>query len=264
MSGDTSGDIVLVGVLDRVATLTLNRPEARNALNAELMDTIRDRVGELDASDDVDAMILTGVDPVFCAGVDLAYLADRMALESDGNAVVFPDHPIPPHRKPIIGAINGAAVTGGLELALGCDFLVASEKARFADTHARVGVVPGWRLTVELPEAIGYRRAKEMSATGNFVDAATALAWGLVNHVVPHEELLPTCQALGVDIASNDAATARAILATYDDEREMVDGPRAALELERFEEWHDSGKGAAADITHRRDAVVARGRQQSR
>jgi enoyl-CoA hydratase len=251
-------------VLDRVATLTLNRPEARNALNAELMDTIRDRVRELDASDDVDVMILTGVDPVFCAGVDLAYLADRMERESDGNAVVFPDHPIPPHRKPIIGAINGAAVTGGLELALGCDFLVASEKARFADTHARVGVVPGWRLTVELPEAIGYRRAKEMSATGNFVDATTALAWGLVNHVVPHEELLPTCQALGVDIASNDAATARAILATYDDEREMVDGARAALELERFEEWHDSGKGAAADITHRRDAVVARGRQQSR
>jgi enoyl-CoA hydratase len=259
-----TGDIVLVGVLDRVATVTLNRPEARNALNAELMDTIRDRVGQLDESGDVDAMILTGVDPVFCAGVDLTYLADRMELESDGNAVVFPDHPIPPHRKPIIGAINGAAVTGGLELALGCDFLVASEKARFADTHARVGVVPGWRLTVELPEAIGYRRAKEMSATGNFVDAATALAWGLVNHVVPHEDLLPFCQSLGTDIASNDAATARAILATYDDEREMVDGRRAALELERFQRWHESGKGAEADITSRRDAVVSRGRQQAR
>jgi enoyl-CoA hydratase len=259
-----TGEVVLIDVLDRVATITLNRPEVRNALNGELIDTVRDRIRTCDESNDVDAMILTGVDPVFCAGLDLAYLEDRMRLESDGEPVVFPEHPVPPHGKPILGAINGAAVTGGLELALGCDFLIASEKARFADTHARVGVVPGWRMTVELPEAIGYRRAKEMSATGNFIDAETALAWGLVNHVVPHEDLLPFCQALGTDIASNDAATARAILATYDDERETVDGPRAALELERFQTWHESGRGADADIAHRRDDVIARGRRQSR
>jgi enoyl-CoA hydratase/carnithine racemase len=256
-------DIVLVEVTDRVATVTLNRPEVRNALNAALIDTIRRRLTECDGSDEVDATILTGVDPVFCAGVDLSYLDDRMQQETGGPAV-FPDHPVPPHTKPIIGAVNGAAVTGGLELALGCDFLVASERARFADTHARVGIVPGWRLTVELPEAIGYRRAKEMSITGNFVDAPTALAWGLVNHVVPHEQLLPFCRKLGADIVSNDSATARAILATYDDERETVDGPRADMEFERFRTWHAEGKGVEADITQRRDAVIARGRQQAR
>jgi enoyl-CoA hydratase len=185
-------------------------------------------------------------------------------MQQATGPAVFPDHPVPPHTKPIVGAINGAAVTGGLELALGCDFLVASERARFADTHARVGVVPGWRLTVELPEAIGYRRAKEMSLTGNFVDASTALAWGLVNHVVPHEELLAFCRKLGADIVSNDRATARAILATYDDERETVDGPRADMELERFRAWHAEGKGAEAAITERRDAVIARGRRQAR
>jgi enoyl-CoA hydratase/carnithine racemase len=259
-----TNEIVLVEVVERVATVTLNRPEARNALNAELLDTIRERLRECDASEDVDVMVLTGADPAFCAGLDLEYLASRMQRESDGTPVVFPDHPVPAHGKPIIGAINGAAVTGGLELALGCDFLVASENARFADTHARVGVVPGWRLTVELPEAIGYRRAKEMSTTGNFVDAQTALEWGLVNHVVPHQELLPFCRKLGADIVSNDAATARAILTTYNDERETVDGPRAAIELERFREWHESGKGVDADIEHRRDAVMARGREQAR
>src|SRR5690606_20981276 len=102
--------------------------------------------------------------------------------------------PFPDMETPVIGAVNGVAITGGFELALACDFLVASEQARFADTHARVGIMPGWGLTVLLPEAIGFRRAKEMSTTGNFLDAQTALAWGLVNHVVPHAELLPFAQ----------------------------------------------------------------------
>src|SRR5262249_37979150 len=147
-------------------------------------------------------IILTGTDPAFCAGLDLGYLSSRVDRERDaGGLREIEAHPVPPHTTPLIGAVNGAAVTGGLEVALGCDFLVASGRARFADTHARVGIVPGWRLSVELPEAIGFRRAKEMSTTGNFVDAQTALAWGLVNHVVAHEELLPFTRALAADIA---------------------------------------------------------------
>ena len=102
-----------------------------------------------------------------------------------------------PTSKPIIGAVNGVAVTGGLELVLNCDFLVASERARFADTHARVGVHPLWGLTVLLPQAIGIRRAREMSATGNYVDARLALEWGLVNWVHPDDRLIPfnTCNS---------------------------------------------------------------------
>jgi enoyl-CoA hydratase len=111
---------------------------------------------------------------------------------------------IPDLARPLIGAINGVAVTGGLELALACDFLVASERAQFADTHARIGIQPGWGLTVALPEASGLRRAREMSATGNFIDAHTALAWGLVNHVVAHGELLPFAYRLAADTASTD------------------------------------------------------------
>src|SRR5215470_4452958 len=111
---------------------------------------------------------------------------------------------LPPRTKPLIGAVNGVAVTGGLEVALNCDFLVASDRARFADTHARVGVMPGWGLTVLLPQRIGVARAREMSLTGNYVDATTALQWGLVNHVVPHDQLLPFARGLGADIVSND------------------------------------------------------------
>ena len=99
--------------------------------------------------------------------------------------------PFPRLTKPLIGAINGVAVTGGFELALNCDFLIASEHAKFGDTHTRVGVMPGWGLTVLLPQAIGVRRAREMSFTGNFMSADEALDVGLVNHVVPHAELIP-------------------------------------------------------------------------
>jgi enoyl-CoA hydratase/carnithine racemase len=253
----TAHDLVLVDVTDRVATVVLNRPEVRNALNGELLDTLRARLAECEASDDVDVMILTGVDPVFCAGLDLAYLAARVELESGVDSDDFPPVPIPPHTKPLIGAVNGPAVTGGLELALACDFRVASERARFA-------VVPGWRLTVAVPEAVGARRAKEMSATGNFVDADTALSWGLVNHVVPHAELLPFCQRLGTDIASNDAAAAREILSTYDEEAELVDGPRSRIELDRFRRWRAEGKSDGAEIERRRAAIVHRGRGQTR
>ena len=97
---------------------------------------------------------------------------------------------LPPHDTPVIGAINGPTVTGGLELAMCCDFLIASERARFADTHARVGAMPGGGMTIRLPQLVGIDRARRMSFTGDYIDAATARDWGLVVEVVPHESLL--------------------------------------------------------------------------
>jgi enoyl-CoA hydratase len=195
-----ANDVVLVEVADRVATITLNRPEARNALNAELRSAIPRVVREMDEDAGVDALIITGSDPAFCAGLDLRELSsgEHDIAQSVGDEFTR-QGPLPPISKPIIGSVNGVAVTGGFELALNCDFLVASERARFADTHARIGVQPGWGLTVLLPQAIGLRRAKEMSVTGNYIDAATALAWGLVNHVVPHDALLPFCRQLAAE-----------------------------------------------------------------
>src|SRR5260370_17359052 len=105
--------------------------------------------------------------------------------------------------KPVIGAINGVAITGGFEVALACDVLIASTTARFADTHARVGVMPGWGLSQKLPRVIGLYRAKELSLTGNYLSAAQAEAWGLVNRVVPPDELLPPSRAPPPDILSS-------------------------------------------------------------
>ena len=147
-------DVLLIEVADRVATITLNRPQARNALNADLRRSIPKAVLELDEDPDVDVVVITGSDPAFCAGLDLKEIASgKHNLSGSGSDAV--NRPLPRIGKPIIGAINGVAVTGGFELALNCDFLVASERARFADTHARVGVQPGWGLTVLLPQAMG-------------------------------------------------------------------------------------------------------------
>ena len=157
--------------------------------------------------------------------------------------------------------MNGAAVTGGLELALNCDFLVASDRARFADTHSRVGVHPLWGLTVLLPQAVGIRRAREMSATGNYVDARRALDWGLVNHVVDHDELLPFARRLAADIVSSDQRAVGAVLATY----EAVSGVPGAVARDvetRAAAVFQRGGVDPADIERRRRGVVARGRSQ--
>ena len=163
----------------------------------------------------------------------------------------------------MIGAVNGVAITGGFELALNCDFLIASEHARFADTHSRVGIMPGWGLTVLLAEAVGVRRARELSATGNFLDADTALAWGLVNHVVPHEQLLPTCRKLAADIVSNDQAGVRRILQTYDEGWQMTGAEAWDLESRVSADWLRSGAAMSDQIEARRQAVMERGRAQT-
>jgi enoyl-CoA hydratase len=257
-------EVVLVDVTDRVATITLNRPEARNALNTQLRSALPKAVAECDARDDVDVLILTGADPVFCAGLDLKELG-QSANEADDAAVVASTErrgPLPPTAKPLIGAINGAAITGGFELALNCDFLIASEHARFADTHTRVGIQPGWGLTVLLAEAVGVRRAKELSATGNFLDAQTALTWGLVNHVVPHGELLSFCRSLAADIVSNEQDGVRHIVETYDAGNLTTRDDWWNLEIRRSREWMASRHALGAAVESRREAVMQRGRKQ--
>jgi enoyl-CoA hydratase len=254
--------VILVEVADRVAVVTLNRPEARNALSPALNAALPEAIVACDGRDDVDIIVLTGADPAFCAGVDLKSLGNDSEVK---HIVAGPGElirPFPETTKPVIGAINGAAVTGGLEVALTCDFLIASELARFADTHARVGIMPGWGLTVLLAEAVGRRRAREMSVTGNFVDARTALEWGLVNHVVAHEELLPFCRKLGADTVSNDAGGVRNVLATYHEQELQTDHDGRHLELRRSREWLDAASGVADEVARRRDAIMERGRKQ--
>lgn len=175
---------------DQVAIITLNRPERRNALNQALLQRLFDCLETVAEDDSIKTAIITGKGTAFCSGLDLDCLTtDNLAdPRGDGRDIVDLLGYCP---KPVIGAVNGYAITGGFEIALNCDFLIASENAAFADTHAKVGIPPGWGMTQLLQQAIGQRRARQLSLTCQFLPADTALAWGLVNEVVPPDRLMP-------------------------------------------------------------------------
>lgn len=248
-------DVLLIDTADRVRTLTLNRPQARNALSSQLRREFFSALAEAEADEAVDVVIITGTDPVFCAGLDLKELGDTTELPD-----ISPKWPA--MRKPVIGAINGAAVTGGLELALYCDILVASDQARFADTHARVGLLPTWGLSVRLPQKVGVGLARRMSLTGDYLSAADALRAGLVTEVVPHEQLLDAARAVASSIVGNNQQAVRALLDSYHRiDSAQTDGS-LWIEAESARAWMRSTTGE--DIAASRNAVIERGRSQVR
>lgn len=214
-----------------VVVLTLNRPRARNALNRELRETLKDEIARLQADNSVSAIILTGTDPAFCAGMDTKELAgDPASIHSIGPRV----GPLFESRKPVIGAINGAAMTGGLELALACDWLIASPLASFGDGHVRMGLTPGWGLTVLLSEAVGSRRARQIITTGEPIDAATALKWGLVSEVVAHEDVLTRARQMALAISSNNQIAVAKVLQTISQQRSLSDSAAWAIEARHW------------------------------
>jgi enoyl-CoA hydratase len=178
------------------AVLTLNRPEKLNALSMELRRELVLSLDELRRDPAVRVLILTGAGRAFCAGLDLNELSQPSASNSARAFEVDPVAALLQFEGPVIGAINGVAATGGFELAMVCDILLASTQAQFADTHAKVGLLPGWGLSVRLPRRIGLHRAKELAFTARFLSAAEAEAWGLVNRVVPPDQLLGAARAM--------------------------------------------------------------------
>ncbi len=251
----TSTDVLLVDTRDRIQTLTLNRPGSRNALSAALRSRLFEALRQAQTDDEVDVVILTGADPVFCAGLDLKELGDTTELPD-----ISPKWP--PMTKPVIGAINGAAVTGGLEIALYCDILIASDQARFADTHARVGLLPTWGLSVRLPQKVGVGMARRMSMTGDYLSADEALRCGLVTQVVPHAELQDTARQVATSIVGNNQKAVRALLASYHDIDDAQNGAALWQEAAAAREWMKSTSGD--DIAESRSNVIERGRTQVR
>lgn len=218
-------DLVNMQIVDSVAIITLNRPEAMNALSRPLRAKLGATLRMCDADQKVRAIVLTGAgDRAFSAGLDRADLPEEMAdVEHDvpTSASVDPALAVAGVRLPVIAAVNGVAMTGGLELLLACDFAVASENARFADTHGRLGLLSMWGLSQRLPGRIGNARAKQMSLTGEFIDANRALAWGLVNEVVPASDLLDRALTLARSIAVSDRQTIVAAKRLIEEGRHM-------------------------------------------
>ncbi|MGE0667140.1 MAG: enoyl-CoA hydratase [Sphingomonadales bacterium] len=257
-----SEPVLLVEKTGEIAIVTLNRPTAMNALSRELRSAIAKTVDELEADPGVRVMILTGNGKAFCAGLDLKELGQKGL--SNPNDTITQGDPVRSLGKfsgPIIGAINGVAITGGFELALACDVLVASPNARFADTHARVGVMPGWGLSQKLSRAIGIYRAKQLSLTGNFLSAQQAAEWGLVNWVVNHEEqLLPECIKLAEDMLSVIPEMLVSYKAVIDDGFAQSFGDGMATEQRRARAANIAV--SPEEVEARRAAIQARGKSQ--
>ncbi|WP_127128978.1 enoyl-CoA hydratase/isomerase family protein [Georgenia sp. SYP-B2076] len=250
-----SGGVVEVEQRADVVVIRLNRPERKNALTQEVMDLMREVCAEIADDPDVRAVVITGAGGAFCAGLDLEALGSG-DLRLDGSFC----EAVRGLPYPTIAAVDGPAITGGLELALACDMRLGSSGALLADTHVRVGVPPGGGASATLPRVVGVGRAKEISLSGRIVFAEEAERWGLLNRIVP-EPAVDSALELARTIAANDRATVAAV-------RDLIDsgldvGHSDALELERvrarqFAEAFDSSQWAP-----RRSAVVARNRTET-
>ena len=240
---------------DGFATLVLNRPDKLNTLSNELRGEMAAAVAVLEADPGVRVLIVTGAGRAFTAGMDLEEWrsSDKLA------AGAYENDPVAALRSfsgPVIGAINGVAITGGLEIAVVCDLLVASTEARFADTHALVGLLPGWGKSVRLVRLIGLSRAKEMALTGRVIGAEEALAWGLVNHVVAPGALIAKAESIARQMATAVPQTLIAYKRLLDEGSEL---PLAdALALERRVSIANNAQVSGATIDERVAAMVAR------
>lgn len=255
-------DILTLSREENTAILTLNRPDVMNALSPQLLLELCTAFRELQGDPEVRSVILTGAGRAFCAGLDLKTLS-----ESEGGLDAFAIHgeqdvvgAITAFDRPVIMAINGVAATGGFELALMGDILLAGESARFADTHCRVGLAPGWGLSQKLARIIGPSRAREAHFTGNFISAAQAADWGLVSRVVADDALLDEARQVARDIASCVPATVKIYKRLVNEGLDMNQG--AALEMERFVMTHANRVVSGEQLGGRREAVQGRGKRQ--
>jgi enoyl-CoA hydratase len=222
--------LVLSDDTDAVRVLTMNRPDKRNALSPDLIGALYAALRDADDDPSVRAVVLTGADPAFCAGVDLkeAQRLGSVYFEQFQNQSCI--RQTGEMRTPIVGAVNGAVFTGGLEMALGCDFLIASERAVFADTHARVGILPGGGMTARLPQVVGAAMARRLSMTGEVVDATRAERIGLVTEVVPHDQLLSRAVELAGQIAEVPGPTMAGLKEIYVTGAAAITEPALAAE----------------------------------
>lgn len=262
---DMTEALVLVARRAGYAVVTLNRPRALNALSVALMRALIAALDQLEADQDIRGVILTGAGRAFCAGMDLKELQAPDGPLSGRDGLWSAEVPNAVRRvtdfsKPVIAAVNGDAVTGGFELALACDLIVASTRARFADTHARIGIVPGGGVSQLLSRSVGIHRAKELHFTGNFLTADRAEHWGLVNRVVAPEVLIDAAEALMQTMLDIAPATLTLFKQLIDDGYALA--LQDARQLEETVARREAERSSASDLAQRSERLIARGRAQ--
>ena len=246
----------------RIAKITLNRPEVLNAMNSVMSDELDQAVDGISKDNDIDVMILTGAGRGFCAGRDLK---EVLSFDQGPKARVGLMERIRNLPFPTLCAVNGPAVTGGLELVIACDLIIASEKAVFADTHARAGLVPGGGMSQILPRLVGVNRAKEISFTGRYLPAQEAYQIGLVNKVVPHDQLMSAAESMANDILSCNQKALRRGKSLI--EKGLTLGLEAGLRIEALEmlRWREEQRKLPPEEAAKlREQVLQKGRSQQK
>jgi enoyl-CoA hydratase/carnithine racemase len=205
---------------DGVATITLNRPEALNAITITMLKELRASVAAASSHEEVSAIVITGEGRAFSAGLDLKDLESRKADGGDvGDIVNGPAHKlikaIRKSRKPVIAKVNGFCFTGALEIALACDLFWVAEEAKLGDTHAKWGLYPSWGMSARLPAAVGMRKAKELSFTADTFTGLEAAEWGLANRAVPLADLDASVKELTDKIIANSSGSIAAYKKLY-------------------------------------------------
>jgi enoyl-CoA hydratase len=255
---------LLIDIEEGIATVKINRPKALNALNSETLAEIKDAVTELEARDDVNVLIITGEgDKAFVAGADIAEMRHMNPAEARVFSQLGHDTmaKIEHLRKPVIAAVNGFALGGGLELAVCCDFIYASEKAKMGLPEVTLAIFPGFAGTQRLPRLIGKGRAKELIFSGGMVDAVAAYEMGIVNKVVPHDSLMGEVTAVARKIAQNGPV---AVSLAKEVINAGYDGPMAEAEAIEVNMWgllfatEDQKEGMSAFMEKRKPAYKAK------
>ena len=231
---DPTGAVLHTTLTDGVLTLTLARPEARNALSPELVTALDEALDRFEQDPTVRAGVLTGSGAAFCAGLDLKVFADAAADRRTVRALI---HRFGGLAKPLIGAVNGPAVAGGLEIALCCDFLVGSPRAVFADTHVKIGAFPGGGTTARLGRVVGVRTAKAVSLAGLRLDADAALRAGLLSEVTTPDLLVPRAQELAAAVAAADTDLVTTVRTLFDQNQDRSLADALAVESAELERW---------------------------
>ncbi|MEM8747758.1 MAG: enoyl-CoA hydratase/isomerase family protein [Actinomycetota bacterium] len=201
---------------DGLTTLTLNRPDKLNALNPATFVALRDHLDAIGDDSSVGCVVLTGAGRSFCAGHDL----DAISTKEEAPSPHFEPETVDALERlpvPTIARIHGHCYTGGLELALACDLLIADESARLGDTHGQWGLVPVWGMSIRLPERVGRSTAKELMFTSRRIDGRTAAEIGLVDRCVSDDHLDATVESLATEILANSRGTNRIVKALLDD-----------------------------------------------
>jgi enoyl-CoA hydratase len=189
---------------ENIAIITFNRPEAMNALNNQTRAEFREAITSVADDDGIKVLILTGSGKAFVAGSDIKEFNQTTPYVAHGINRL--GEMVEKLEKPVVAAVNGFCLGGGNEIAMGCDIIIASDKARFGQTEINIGIIPGGGATQRLPRLIGVCRAKELIYTGDIISAEEAYRLGLVNRVVPAEQLMPTAKELAKKIATKSAA----------------------------------------------------------